>query len=542
MFTRALSCAATPNLTRKEREDAQLFHIFHSRAGCLCLRTSYGAPAPTGRRLRTEMQSPILTPLKPPPPSERFKVSLHEPAKPTPPPKPAAKGAFGIAGLSITHAIERRTIRRAVGGAIFEGMFGGLCSMNVYVALKGMSGGFEQWEDAVSTLMQMLPSILMAFAMVYSSGGRVRKHRFYWVFAGVFGRLSVGVVALFTNPFLFVALVAFQSIVCAGISPALNHIWGANCTARTRGRAFIWYSTAAEIATMAGALIAGALLDGFHFTLPLAGEIHLNGNPRNYALLYPIAGVIGLVGMLYFWRVRLRYKPTHEDDEVVPPLFSRLAQAFKQARALLKRDPDFRLYEFGFFLYGTAFMMVAAVVPLFFKNTLDASYKEFSATTVVLVQVMHLVSVPLIVRFASGRRVTVVTRLPFAMLMLYPVLLGITALLAAQDRSLAMWFAYAAFVWFGIAMACIHFVWNLGPVAFAKDGNPLPYTSTHAALVGVRASVGFPMAYLFLWVFQGELLPVFIAATVLFFGASVVMTVLDRRLKAKGAMTNAMGH
>jgi hypothetical protein len=59
--------------------------------------------------------------------------------------------------------------------------------------------------------------------------------------------------------------------------------------------------------------------------------------------------------------------------------------------------------------------------------------------------------------------------------------------------------------------------------------------------VGVRASVGFPLAYLFLWVFDGELLPVFIAATLLFFGAATVMTVLDKRLKARGAMTNAMG-
>ncbi len=488
------------------------------------------------------MQSPILTPLKPPPPSERFKVALNEPSAPPPPPQPSAKrGALGIAGPPFSEAIERRTLRQAVAGAIFEGLFGGLCSMNVYVALKGMGEGFADWDDAVSTLMQMLPSILMAFAMVYSSGGRVRKRRSYWVFAGVFGRLSVGVVALFTNPFLFVALVAFQSIVSAGIAPALNHIWGANCSARTRGRVFIWYSTAAELATMAGALIAGALLDGFHFALPFFGEIHLNGNPRNYALLYPIAGVIGLAGMLYFWRVRLRYKPTHEDDEVVPAWPARLSQAFNQARALLKRDPDFRLYEFGFFLYGTAFMMVACVVPLFFKNTLDASYKEFSATTVVLVQVMHLGSVPLIVRFASGRRVTVVTRVPFAMLMLYPVILGATALVATTNRDAAMWIAYAAFAWFGIAMACIHFVWNLGPVAFARSGSPLPYTSTHAALVGVRASVGFPLAYLFLWVFGGELLPVFIAATLLFFGAAVVMTMLDRRLKAKGAMTNAMG-
>jgi MFS family permease len=426
-------------------------------------------------------------------------------------------------------------------GAIFEGLFGGLCSMNVYVALKGMDYQGGRWDDAISTLMQMLPSILMAFAMVYSSGGRVRKRRSYWVFAGVFGRLSIGVVALFTNPFLFVAVVAFQSIVSAGIAPALNHIWGANCSAIARGRIFTYYSIAAELSTMLGAVIAGALLDGFHVNLPLIGEIHLYGDPRNYALLYPIAGVIGLAGMLYFWRVRLRFKPAREDDVAAPPWYERFSSAFKQARALLRRDPDFRLYEFGFFLYGTAFMMVACVVPLFFKNTLDASYTEFETTTVVLVQVMHLVSVPLIVRFASGRRVTVVTRVPFAMLMLYPILLGATALMAAHDRETAMWFAYAAFVWFGIAMACIHFVWNLGPVAFARGGNPLSYTSTHAALVGVRASVGFPLAYLFLWVFDGDLLPVFIAATLFFFGAAVVMTVLDRRLRAKGDMTNAMG-
>ena len=488
------------------------------------------------------MQSPILTPLKPPPPSERFKVSLTEPSAPPPPlVAQAGRGALGREGRPFSEAIERQTLRQGVMGAVFEGLFGGLCSMNVYVALKGMGGGFEQWEDAVSTLMQMLPSILMAFAMVYSSGGRVRKRRHYWVFAGVFGRLIIGVVALFANPFLFVAVVAFQSIVSAGIAPALNHIWGANCSAVARGRIFTWYSIAAELSTMVGALIAGVLLDGFHVQLPGLGEFDLYGHPGNYRFLYPVAGLIGLGGMLYFWRIRLRFKPVHVDDVAAPPWHERIGSAFGQARALLRRDPDFRLYEFGFFLYGTAFMMVACVVPLFFKNALDATYTEFSATTVVLVQVMHLVSVPLIVRFASGRRVTVVTRVPFTMLMLYPVLLGITALLAAHDRGLAMWFAYAAFVWFGIAMACIHFVWNLGPVAFARDGNPLPYTSTHAALVGVRASVGFPLAYLFLWVFDGELLPVFIAATLLFFGAATVMTVLDKRLKARGAMTNAMG-
>lgn len=486
------------------------------------------------------MQSPILTPLKPPPPSERHRVTLHDQQHPHLP--QGGRGPLGVRSRAYSDEIERRTLRQGVMGAIFEGVFGGLCSMNVYVALKALGRGYENWEEAISTLMQMLPSILMAFAMVYSSGGRVRRRRNYWLFAAFFGRLIVASVALFTNPFMFVALVAFQSIVSSGIAPALNHIWGANCSPAARGRIFTWYSVAAEIATMAGALVAGALLDGFHVTgLPLIGDIHLNGHPDNYTILYPVAGVIGFVGMLYFWRIRLRFRPGEEEDDEAPPLRERVARAWSQAGSLLKRDKDFRLYEFGFFLYGTAFMMIAAVVPLFFKNTLDASYIEFSTTTVVLVQVMHLVAAPIIVRFASGRRVTVVTRVPFVMLMLYPALLGVTALIAAHDPDAAMWAAYGAFALFGVAMAFIHFVWNLGPVAFAGHGNPLPYTSTHAALVGVRASVGFPVAFGLLWLFDGQVLPIFAGSMALFFGAAMVMTVLDKRLKARGAATNSMG-
>lgn len=482
------------------------------------------------------MQSPILDPLKPPPPSQRHRVVLVEtpPAPPKPEPPRTPRGALGAGSIPLSRAIERRTLRNGMLGALFEGLFAGMCSMNTYVAIKAMGAGFERWEEAISTLMQMLPSILMAFALVYSVGGRVRKRRPYWLFVAVFGRLIVLTVALFVNPFLFVALVAWQSIAGAGLAPALNHIWGANCTPRARGRVFTWYSVTAQVATVTGALIAGAMLDGLHVQI-FGVTLKTNGDARNYAVLYPVAGVIGLTGMLWFWRIRLRFTPARDEDDVRPRLRDRIQRAIGQARSLLARDRDFRLYEFGFFLYGTAFMMIAAVIPLFFKNRLDASYKDFSLATVVLVQAMHLVAAPFIARFASGRRVTVVTRVAFAMLVLYPVLLGATDVLASHSREAAIPMIYAAFGLFGAAMAVVHFVWNLGPVAFARGGNPLPYTSTHAALVGLRASIGFPIAYVLMRAFPENPLPIFGLASLLFGASVVVMTVLDRRLKAASA-------
>ena len=39
-------------------------------------------------------------------------------------------------------------------------------------------------------------------------------------------------------------------------------------------------------------------------------------------------------------------------------------------------------------------------------------------------------------------------------------------------------------------MAGVHVVWNLGPIAMARGGNPLPYLNAHVSLVGLRALLG----------------------------------------------------
>lgn len=476
------------------------------------------------------MQSPILSPLQPPPPSERHRVVLSETAAPTAavltPDAVAPSGVLGVPGKALGSSVERRTLLFGVQGAVFEGLFGGLTSLNSYVAINAL-GNWAQWEAEVTTLMSMLPSILMAFAMVYSSGGRVRKRRGYFLFVGVFGRLivaSVALLALFPNPFFFVALVAVQAAVCAGIAPALNHIWGANTSSRARGRIFTWFSVASEIANMLAAIVAAWLLD--------------KEQGANFVFIYPVAGVIGLIGMLLFWRIRLRHTPIHEEDRHAPPMTERIIRAWRQASGLLRRDPEFRLYETGFFLYGVAFMMLVPVVPVLFKNHLHATYQQYANANSVLVQLVHLVAVPLIVRWAAGRRVTRVTRVAHVLLIGYPVLLAITVIVSRTHEKAALWIAYAAFVLFGAAMAVIHFVWNLGPVAFAKKANPLPYTSTHAALVGLRASVGFPIAYALMKLFPEEPLPIFVLAALFFTGAATVMTVLDRRLKRLASQTS----
>ncbi|MCC6572978.1 MAG: MFS transporter [Planctomycetes bacterium] len=418
---------------------------------------------------------------------------------------------LGAGTRPLSEAIERRTLRFALAGSICEGLFNGLCSMSAYVAITAM-GDWKKSEGLITSLMGMIPSVLMVLAVVYGSSGRMRKGTRLFMATAFLGRMIIGAVALVANPYIFVAVVTIQALVGAGLSPAFNQIWGANYSTRTRTKFFAINSVVGWCCTMFGALAAGLILDA--------------NDGANYVYLYPAAGVIGCLGMVFFSRIRVRYVTSGGNSrQKAPPFWSRFSLAITQTRALLKRDPDFRLYETGFFLYGVAFMMMQPVIPLLYKHDLAAKYNEFGIANVLIVHLVLMLTAPIVTRALAGKRVTVVTRMAFLILTTWPGLL----MLAGWLHSIEI--AYLACVVHGAGMTFIHFVWNLGPVQFAKGQSPMPYTSTHAALVGARASIGYPISFLLIMLFPDQWLPICALGTCCLVAAIVLMTVLDRRLR-----------
>jgi hypothetical protein len=238
--------------------------------------------------------------------------------------------------------------------------------------------------------------------------------------------------------------------------------------------------------------------------------------------------------MVTFFTIRMRYAAAIEEaDKDGLDVLTRVRRAYGRVWALLRRDSNFLRYEAGFFLYGIAFMMLLPAVPVLFSKYLKADYSDFSRASVVTVQISLMVMAPVVARLARGRRVTVMTGLAFLALILYPAALGVTVM----THTLA--FAYMAFALFGIAMAGVHYVWNLGPVSFARGGNPLPYTSAHTSLVGARALIGFPLSYLLMRLFPDSLLPIFGVAVALLLGAAAIMLGLDRRMRRQGLNQSA---
>jgi MFS family permease len=441
---------------------------------------------------------------------------------------PARRKARELRQVAVSKRIERRTFRQAAFASAGEGMTAGLLSLNAYVAVTAFGAMEAGIQREVSTLVTMLPAIAMLFATAYDSGPAVKGRRRYFLFAAVFGRLVFALVPLLvflphvTSTFAFVALVAFSALVCAGVPPALNQLWGANYIPASRGRRFAWNSSLSMLMVLTGAFVAGIVLD----SRPLVGD------HGNHVVLYPAAAVVGALALLGFYAIRLRHSPGAYPRRV-RGFWPRLKDSYARAFGLLRHDKHFRTYELGFFIYGIAFMMVMPAIPIMFAMYLEADYGDFSRATVVTMQGTLMIMAPIVAWLSSGRRVTLVTACAFGSLALFPVMLAITSL------TRELWLGYLSFVVFGLAMSGVHFVWNLGALAFARGGNALAYTSTHATMVGVRALIGFPLGYLLMRAFPHTLLPVFGVASGLLVVATIILLRLDRRMVAQGLRPTA---
>jgi hypothetical protein len=190
-------------------------------------------------------------------------TATAEPALSKPPRRSRRSGRF-----LISKGIEQRTFRQAASASAGEGFTQGLLSLNAYVAITAMGAREAGYEREVATLVTMLPSVAMLFATAYDSGPAVRGKRRYFLFAAGFGRLVfvlVPLIVIFLSGIwqaaAFVALVAFSALICAGIPPALNQLWGANYIPASRGRRFACNSSLSMAMDMVGAFLAGLLLD-----------------------------------------------------------------------------------------------------------------------------------------------------------------------------------------------------------------------------------------------------------------------------------------
>jgi MFS family permease len=425
--------------------------------------------------------------------------------------------------------LERLTVRRYLWGMVAQGVW--WAGYILFPFVLGKSLAAPGWVVTLSVTMETTAMLAALYwGHLLARGGR-RK----WLFrGGVIGR--VGLVAMFavSTPLQFTALLAPVYLFQALIYPAQNGILQANIRPERRGAVFGWGALIANLAAAGTGVVVGRVLDAA---------------PQRFDAVY---AVIGAVGFLY--SLALSSLPRPAGDATPDPadaffglprlalgpvqwrrLAGALVQPFRDAAATFRDDRAFFWYEMNFMIYGTSFLMLGPVVPIYFVRQLDLSYEVISSARVLIATVGVALLSPVFGRMMDRINPVRLSTLSYLTIALYPAMLALIAV-AFGDRPAVG--AYLAFAVYSVGNAGLNVTWNMGSIFFAPEGQGGHYQGVHVALVGIRGLMGPALGFVLfrLLGYQG----VFAAAVAIFLVAAASSWLLGRamargRVRAPGA-------
>jgi MFS family permease len=200
-------------------------------------------------------------------------------------------------------------------------------------------------------------------------------------------------------------------------------------------------------------------------------------------VVFPVAGIVGLVAHGLLARIRWRYDgPRPELPERGPALVKRsLKDALRTTVRTLRDDKPFRDFEIGFMLYGLGLLATTPLIVTFAERRLHLSAVEWGQADRLALPVTQFLLIFPVGWLADRIGIVRVAGLSFGLLALFFVAM------TQVDGAHALILVY---VIYGVCMAGVNLGWSVGPLHFAPHGQAHHYAAVHVACVGLRSVVG----------------------------------------------------
>ncbi|OGL48783.1 MAG: hypothetical protein A2161_13330 [Candidatus Schekmanbacteria bacterium RBG_13_48_7] len=343
--------------------------------------------------------------------------------------------------------------------AAFEGFIAGIFLLNEFVARKTL-----HVSDWGIMLMLMIPTVTFSIALFWKPQYRKGK-LFLWL--GIPGRIVLLGMFFVHQSYFFILLIVCSSLVANLMIPVQNNIIKLNY-GKLKGYYFGRATTISALTTITTASLFGWLLQQ---------------NDSLYHIAYPVAGIIGIISYLTWSRIRKRAMPTtinggNQGDS---------DWSITDIGRVFKLDKEFRIFEINYFIYGLGFMMLHLTLPLYLVDRMHINYTQAGIARGLIFYTIVVFIAPMVGKIYDRIGPYKLSSIGFAVFGLFPIFI----LFSSNFNQI-----YASFVVFALAMACVNIVWNLGPVQISPPGSERLYMSIHMSLVGLRASLGYPLGIL----------------------------------------------
>ena len=358
-----------------------------------------------------------------------------------------------------------------------EGVANGALVLNEFIFIKSLQGSNVQ----LAFLFQF-SMVVFLFAMLANEVMRRYANRKKFLrISGIITRLPLVGFALFPNVhgegldpiyhylFLGVFLLFYTSKIT--VIPSINQYLKGNYRHENFGKLFGIATRVNKIAIISSTFIVGYLL---------------GIDPNSYRWFYPIVGVLGVISVFQLTKMEFvqKFQPSTK------PLWFAVIDSFLRIWNILKINKPFRHMEYGFMMYGFAWMSTHAVITIFYKEALDLNYPSvaFYNYSFNLVAIVFLPLFGKLIGSRDPRRFAIIT---FGALMLFIFFTALTEHFQYHTEILGVKIHYVlllAVFFNGIFMGSMPILWGIGSSYFCKSDEAADYQSVHLFLTGLRAA------------------------------------------------------
>jgi len=403
--------------------------------------------------------------------------------------------------------IERKTAGILLMAALFNGLVQSLSQTQDIIARKALFA--QDWQ---LMLMTMIWPISNFFSIWWGRFYEKSCHKSrYFLFAGVFGRLSLVYAIWLTTMNEYLVLLALLFSANSILIPAQNSIYQKNIHHSRRAKVYGYTISLGMIVSVAVTFVAGRILD-----------LH----EEHFRWILVLTGLAGFISSVLLSTIKLQ-EPLVE----VPCVKAKIKlkdlalDPIRRTLALMKTNKAFAAFERDFSIYGMGFIMMQPIIPIYMVDKLQLSYTNNFLAKGILSQMGLLILSPVIGKLHDRMHPFRFIAVSFALLMVFPLLFVLSSLWAGESV-LAVVIVFIAYTIFGIAMAGVNLSWNMSSIFFAGKEDASMYQSVHVTLTGIRGLIAPVLGFSLLKIIGIN--SVFIVAAG-FLGTASLMSLRDYR-------------